>query len=142
MASLLQAEVDTLAAKHKGAPRFQPHVTLLGGIEQGEAQVLEAAATLAADLQVSRRLPAAHTCRSLLSPKIESAHPSCPLQPYHIDFERVAYGAIFHQCVYLLGRKGEATMRVSRLGAPAHSAFVGDGGLHAYSLSGCSVSTC
>ena len=44
--------MDALAAKHKGAPRFQPHVTLLPDIDQGEAAVLEAAARLAADLKV------------------------------------------------------------------------------------------
>lgn len=44
-----------------------------------------------------------------------SSPPPCTLslQPYHIDFERVAYGSIFHQCVYLLARKDDATMQVS-----------------------------
>lgn len=65
------------------APPFQPHVTLLGGIAAAEGDVLQRAQALARQLK-----------------------------PYRISFDRVACGAIFHQCVYVLCRTDADAMQV------------------------------
>lgn len=49
----LHAEVRRLAAAVPGAPTFLPHVTLLGGVRTTEADMLERAHTLSAQLKVT-----------------------------------------------------------------------------------------
>ena len=59
-------------------------------------------------------LPPSALPLSLLPPK-PARPPACPLpllQPYRIAFDRVACGAIFHQCVYVLCATEAATMQV------------------------------
>ena len=51
LAQQLQQHIDAIAAEY-GAPSFEPHVTLLGGVRSAEAEVLSLAAELAARLQV------------------------------------------------------------------------------------------
>lgn len=48
----LQAEIDDLASQHTDAPHFAPHVTLLGGIEGSESEVLKKAEELSKQLSV------------------------------------------------------------------------------------------
>lgn len=52
LADKLHAEIKGLAGRTPGAPVFQPHVTLLGGIQATEADVLHRAQQLAARLKV------------------------------------------------------------------------------------------
>jgi hypothetical protein len=52
----LQQQIDGIAAEY-GAPSFEPHVTLLGGVHASEAQVLSVAAELAGRLQVPSDSP-------------------------------------------------------------------------------------
>ena len=52
LAQQLQQQIDSIAAD-SGAPVFEPHVTLIGGVHRPEAEVLSVAADLAARLQVS-----------------------------------------------------------------------------------------
>ncbi|KAL4440633.1 hypothetical protein ABPG75_003634 [Micractinium tetrahymenae] len=73
LADKLHAEIKGLAGRTPGAHAFLPHVTLLGGIHTTQADVLQRAQQLAARLK-----------------------------PYRITFDKVSYGAIFHQCVYVL----------------------------------------
>lgn len=82
LAAELQGEIDCLAARFSDAPRFPPHVTLVGAVEMTEERVLAAARALAARLE-----------------------------PYWISFDRVSCGSIFHQCVYVLASNDPATMQ-------------------------------
>lgn len=56
LADRLQREIDELTVRFDDAPRFQPHVTLLGGIDRPAAEVLPAAQALAKQLKVGTRL--------------------------------------------------------------------------------------
>lgn len=91
LAEKLHAEIKGLAGRTSGAPVFQPHVTLLGGIHATEADVLRQAQELAARLK-----------------------------PYRITLDRVSYGSIFHQCVYMLCGTGTDTMQA---GAATREAY-------------------
>ncbi|KAL4420042.1 hypothetical protein ABPG77_007481 [Micractinium sp. CCAP 211/92] len=82
LADKLHAEIKGLAGRTPGAPVFQPHVTLLGGIQATEADVLHRAQQLAARLK-----------------------------PYRITLDQVSCGSIFHQCVYVLCSTGAETMQ-------------------------------
>ena len=53
VANKLQQEIELLAKRFALVPTFAPHVTLLGGIEQPEQQVLQTAAQVAAKLEAS-----------------------------------------------------------------------------------------
>ncbi len=55
LAQQLQQQIDSIAAD-SGAPVFEPHVTLIGGVHRPEAEVLSVAADLAARLQVRCRI--------------------------------------------------------------------------------------
>ena len=68
-------EIDLLACRPilKDAPKFKPHVTLLGGIELSKSRVLSLTSQLASSLK-----------------------------PFPIVLDRVSSGSIFHQCVYVL----------------------------------------
>lgn len=119
LASKLQAEIKWLATQVPEAPLFMPHVTLLGGIHAEEGAVLATAASLAKQLKVRQEangqpvaMPGAlqlvcsclmHFVRALLFVP----------QPYRITFDRVASGAFFHQCVYLLCQMDHGTLHVS-----------------------------
>lgn len=50
VSGMLQREILAQAAKYQ-APRFEPHVTLLGGIDRPRQEVLDTTALLAAHLQ-------------------------------------------------------------------------------------------
>ena len=52
LAEQLAAEIERLADRFPDAPRFPPHVTLVGGVEMGEQEILSAARQLAARLKV------------------------------------------------------------------------------------------
>jgi Cyclic phosphodiesterase-like protein len=73
------------------APEFFPHVTLVGGIEQPKDQVLTMAEELASILN-----------------------------PIQIEFDKVAHGNIYHQCVYILCK---ATEELLVAGKAAKEAF-------------------
>jgi hypothetical protein len=100
----LSAEIATQAKEH-GAPLFEPHVTLLGGIH-GELDAIAAtAAQLAASTKVGglgalwrggcARGGRAHSCTNL-------HHQPSPQQAFRVNFLDVAQGSSFHRCVYLL----------------------------------------
>ena len=140
LAEKLHAEIKGLAGRTSGAPVFQPHVTLLGGIHATEADVLRQAQELAARLKVGPHRPTplledgmmcalgVHPCMrhepslprthgihlSSATPKLPPLPTPCtlPRQPYRITLDRVSYGSIFHQCVYMLCGTGTDTMQV------------------------------
>jgi 2'-5' RNA ligase len=74
--AVLEREIATQAAKHSGAPTFEPHVTLLGDLRccegGGDAQARSAAEAFA------RRT-----------------------RPFRVSFLGVATGATVYQCVFL-----------------------------------------
>ena len=53
LAAQLQAQI-TETGLELGGPHFEPHVTLLGGVRGREAEVVQTAALLAAELAVRR----------------------------------------------------------------------------------------
>lgn len=77
MALRLHREIVDLTSKTE-ASEFFPHVTLLGGIEKPKDEVLAITEQLASTLK-----------------------------PIQIDFDKVAYGNIYHQCVYILCKTSE-----------------------------------
>ncbi|DBA86322.1 TPA: hypothetical protein ACH3X2_005557 [Trebouxia sp. C0005] len=85
LAARLQKEINYLADPY-GGPTFPPHVTLVGGVNGPEEQIIECAKGLADTLQ-----------------------------PYRIEFEHPAYGGIYHQCVYMLCHQDDATMAAGQL---------------------------
>jgi len=93
LASRCQAEIRHFAANSNlpDAHPFNPHVTLLGLDTQPLDSVLETTSQLAAKLA-----------------------------PFTISFDRVSFGKIFHQCVYILCNE---TPELMQAGAPAREAF-------------------
>ncbi|DBA77639.1 TPA: hypothetical protein ACH3X1_009437 [Trebouxia sp. C0004] len=85
LAAQLQKEIDYLADAY-GGPTFPPHVTLVGGVNGTEEQIVECAKGLADNLQ-----------------------------PYRIKFNHPAYGGMYHQCVYMLCHQDDAAMRAGQL---------------------------
>jgi len=71
LAVQLKQQITEVREEFKG-PQFEPHVTLLGGIRQSQAQVLKTAKLLAASLT-----------------------------PYELVFTDVHYAHTFHQCVFI-----------------------------------------
>lgn len=61
LAQQLQQQINQVAEEF-GAPAFEPHVTLLGGVQRPEAEVLTVAADLAARLKVSPLTCASSLC--------------------------------------------------------------------------------
>lgn len=124
LADKLHTEIKSLAGRTPGAPTFLPHVTLLGGIRATEADVLARAQQLAARLKVGWPTPGgvpskaevmdATFVRSARQTQARGIAANCSpaprllrmsplhLQPCRISFDQVSYGAIFHQCVYVL----------------------------------------
>eukprot|EP00873_Tetraselmis_striata_P010874 jgi/Tetstr1/431138/TSEL_020852.t1 len=80
LAEQLQAEIERLRAEHSG-PCFAPHVTLAAFTAEDDAAAEAITAKLVATMK-----------------------------PYHLTFIDVSYGAIFHQCVFLLCAKDAAVM--------------------------------
>lgn len=56
LAQALAAEINDLAERYLDAPRFPPHVTLIGGFDATEAEARAALHALAAKLQVGSLL--------------------------------------------------------------------------------------
>ncbi|KAL6784018.1 hypothetical protein ACKKBG_A04440 [Auxenochlorella protothecoides x Auxenochlorella symbiontica] len=81
----LQREINAQANRIAGAPSFAPHVTLLGGIEGTEADVLERADRLGAQLK-----------------------------PYVIKFDKVKAGTSFFQCVFIKCQETPAVMQAAQ----------------------------
>ena len=132
LAQQLQQQIDSIAAE-SGAPVFEPHVTLIGGVQKPEAEVMSIAADLAARLQVcimSWLCPCAscHEFYSLWAPRAD-LHPShvppCAhcAQPYQLQLQDVHFGATFHQCVYI---RIQPQPLVMRAGAETRAAYGGD----------------
>ncbi|KAH7624734.1 putative Cyclic phosphodiesterase [Nannochloris sp. 'desiccata'] len=90
LAAHLHREIVDTSRKTE-APEFFPHVTLLGGIAQPKEQVLTIAEQIASSLK-----------------------------PIQIEFDKVTYGNIYHQCVYILCKASED---LSRAGRAAKEAF-------------------
>ncbi|KAF8068393.1 Wdr35 [Scenedesmus sp. PABB004] len=98
-AAKLRAEIERQAAE-QGAPRFEPHVTLLPDIA-GEREALVAAAK---DLAAG-------------------------IKRFRVNFLNVSQGSTFHRCVYLLVAKEEGIMAAGAaarrtLGAPPGDDFM------------------
>lgn len=73
-------------AKEHSSPAFEPHVTLLGGIDGDQDSVLATATSLAAKLQKLR-----------------------------LNFLDVSHGATYHRCVYILVAKEPPIMQAGQL---------------------------
>lgn len=100
----LAAEIKYQASTHDG-PVFEPHVTLLGGIEEEEAHVVTMAADLAQELVVC----ALSTFMYNLSTHNRITW-SILLQPYELRLQHVDTGSIYHQCVYVCCERTPAVM--------------------------------
>jgi len=133
LAQQLQQQIDSISADC-GAPVFEPHVTLIGGVHRPEAEVLSVAADLAARLQVyvaSQVLsPVCATyaisvcCTKCCSASCSRAPPCARCaQPYQLQFQDVHFGAIFHQCVYI---RIQPQPHVMHAGAETRAAYGGD----------------
>eukprot|EP00878_Enallax_costatus_P008373 GHUV01008752.1.p1 GENE.GHUV01008752.1~~GHUV01008752.1.p1 ORF type:complete len:214 (+),score=46.03 GHUV01008752.1:126-767(+) len=81
----LSREVAAQAAEYN-APLFEPHVTLLGGLEGDKQQVMQASQELAGKLK-----------------------------KFRINFLDVSQGESFHRCVYILVAKEPAIMDAGKL---------------------------
>lgn len=156
LAARLQQEIQQLAERVPDAPSFAPHLTLLGGIGKPREEVLQLTEQLASQLQVSHWVPRRScgwgftaNCRPELEvvvlslcfrpPHLAAALPCsgithltlpCPsacLQPYCISFDRVSFGSIFHQCVYILCNTEQPVMAA---GAAAREEFGMDPSTH------------
>ncbi|KAK9808791.1 hypothetical protein WJX72_003748 [[Myrmecia] bisecta] len=90
-AAVLQEEIDRLS-KEYGGPSFTPHVTLLGGFEAEEREVLDKT------MQLSQQL-----------------------QPYTLHLEEVQAGTLYFQCVYVLVRQDAAVIEAWRQACAAFS---------------------
>lgn len=109
LADALQDEIDALARRFPDAPNFPPHVTLIGGFEAGEAEARAVLRALAAKLQVRRYFNERHVA---WPSQVQHVLAAPLLQPYRLTLDRVASGAIFHQCVFVLCAADDATMQV------------------------------
>jgi hypothetical protein len=76
----LSARIEALASRH-GAPRFPPHLTLLGGLTGGEGEVLAAASRVARDTPpLTVRLVSAMVRNEYFRRLVLEAEPSDTLQ--------------------------------------------------------------
>jgi 2'-5' RNA ligase len=97
LALRLNALIEALALSH-GGPRFNAHITLLGGLEGAEATLLDTAKALAARLE-----------------------------PFDVKLADVGMEDEYYRAIFLRAEKGEAFMEARRLAEEAFGLYMADG---------------
>ena len=112
----LEARIKALSA-HQGGPLFTPHVTLVPAFPapSDEAAVSSARDALK-DLKVGTSVWLLYkntNWHHISLTNLSSIH-LLP-QAYHIDLDRVTYGGIFFQCVYILCKPTQEVLDANTL---------------------------